>query len=61
MVKSYTEMYTEMNLAAAVAAAEFPSLKTVDDVREWWKRHFMKAGHKRLAYILMGRPWKEVV
>lgn len=43
--------------AAAVAAIE--DLKTkvpaasVKDVADWWKRHYLAAGHKRLARALL--------
>lgn len=43
-----------MEAAAAVAKAELKNCKTADDVKEWFKRHYAKAGHKRLGRILVG-------
>lgn len=30
-------------------------LGVLEDIRSWWKNWFGRAGHKRLAYILMGK------
>ena len=48
----------EMDVAAKVAAAELKLVDTLADVQEWWKRHYLKAGHKRLGRVLL--EYKEV-
>jgi len=50
----------EMTQAARDAEKEFTQLKTqypeaASALVDWWKRHYMKAGHKRLAYVVLGR------
>lgn len=48
--------------AAAVAAVELKTLppEQVKVVADWWARHYMKAGHKRLGRLLVaiskGKP-----
>lgn len=40
-------------------AAENISDKTLSVVADWWKDHYLKAGHKRLARILLQYASKE--
>ena len=48
--------------AAAVAAEELKTLPTeqVKVVADWWAKHYMKAGHKRLGRLMVaiskGKP-----
>lgn len=44
-----------MEDAAKVAKEEFKELpkEAAEALRAWWKRHYLTAGHKRLARILM--------
>mgnify|MGYP001617060949 CR=1 FL=1 len=46
----------KMDEAAKVAAKELEDLcpESVQELARWWKAHYLKAGHKRLAYALMG-------
>ncbi len=63
--KSKEEVLAEMNTDAHLARDEFRSIRASSDevsfdsaqglIAEWWKKWFQSAGHKRLAYILMGR------
>jgi len=49
--------YMAMDEAAAQAGKELMQLgmeATVAQIADWWRRWYMKAGHKRLARILMG-------
>lgn len=47
----------KMDNAAADAQNELVDMENVEEhfpaVAAWWKRHYRKAGHKRLAYILL--------
>ena len=50
----------EMDAAAKSAAADLERLRdenpeAVALMVEWWKRHYLGAGHKRLARVLLGR------
>lgn len=44
-----------MEAAASDAARELNSLdpEAVKSVKEWWKKHYPQAGHKRLARALL--------
>lgn len=59
--KSKEEILAGMDAAAETAKAEFTSMcnsidkDAVAHIRNWWERNFTKVGHKRLAYILMGK------
>jgi hypothetical protein len=48
---------TAMDEAAKVAAKDFAKLlttkATVEDVADWWAKHYRSAGHKRLARLLL--------
>ena len=67
--KTKEEIFAEMNAAAREARAEFNQMRTDSDgvtydaalglINAWWERWFQKAGHKRLAYILMGKKLKD--
>ena len=43
----------EMDAAATVAEAELKPEMTLAEVAQWWKRHFAKAGHKRLGRAIL--------
>jgi hypothetical protein len=50
----------EMDAAAKQAAAELESLRAehpqaVALMIDWWRKHYLAAGHKRLARVLLGR------
>ena len=50
----------EMDAAAMSAAEDLARLRdenpeAVALMVEWWKRHYLGAGHKRLARVLLGR------
>lgn len=51
-------MENEFDIAAEKAQQELNELmkkldeKTVREMAGWWKRNFMKAGHKRLGRII---------
>jgi hypothetical protein len=50
----------EMEAAAQRAAEELAKLRAeypeaVRLVAEWWRRHYLLAGHKRLARALLGQ------
>jgi len=47
----------EMDMAADAAAKELEKLDpvAVRAVADWWKAHYLKAGHKRLARKLLER------
>lgn len=65
--KTKDEIFAEMNAAAGDAKKEFEDMckfgefdnGTLKSLAGWWERWFSKAGHKRLAYILMGKPMPE--
>lgn len=46
----------DMDAAAKKAADDLSNLSPdcVKAVAQWWKDHYMKAGHKRLARVLLG-------
>jgi len=51
-----------MDNAAAGAendAAENVPEEALNEVANWWKRHYLKAGHKRLARVLLQYASKE--
>jgi CRISPR/Cas system CSM-associated protein Csm5 (group 7 of RAMP superfamily) len=53
---AFTEEDKEkMDLAAKEAEKDFENLsaKSVEEVASWWKKHYAKAGHKRLGRILL--------
>ncbi len=50
----------EMDAAAQRAAEDLARLReehpeAVALIVDWWKRHYLGAGHKRLARVLIGR------
>jgi len=50
----------EMDAAAQRAAEDLAKLReqhpeAVGLMVDWWKRHYLGAGHKRLARVLLGR------
>jgi hypothetical protein len=49
------EVLENMDKAAEVAEEELKDIPidTVIFVANWWKKHYLKAGHKRLAKILL--------
>lgn len=51
----------EMDAAAVEAKKELEGLPkdAVEVVRAWWKKHYLTAGHKRLARVLLGKETKE--
>jgi len=67
--KSKEEILAEMDADAELARKEFEGLKASVDkatfeaihglIAAWWEKWFQRAGHKRLAYILMGKPMPE--
>lgn len=52
-VKEKSEIAAEMDAAGKVAAEELKKIKTAEEVAAWMKRHYMKAGYKRLSRELM--------
>ena len=54
-------MSADMDAAAAAAKKELDELPkdAVKVVREWWEKHYLTAGHKRLARALLGKETKE--
>ncbi len=59
--KTKEEIMDGMNADALLAKEEFEGfLKELDDdtlahITNWWEKWYLKAGHKRLAYILMNK------
>jgi len=57
--KTKEEIFAEMDAAAEEARREFIEMTgmldgdTLKSLAGWWKRWYLKAGHKRLAWILM--------
>jgi len=47
------ENAAEMDAAAKEASEELKRTMTLADVKAWWKRHYLKAGHKRLGRVLL--------
>ncbi len=50
----------EMEAAARRAAQDLATIRerhpdAVALMAEWWKRHYLAAGHKRLGRVLLGR------
>jgi hypothetical protein len=54
-------MSADMDAAAEAAKKELEELPkdAVEVVRTWWKKHYLTAGHKRLARALLGKETKE--
>ena len=52
-----TEKMAEMEQSAEVARNELETLEldadTLRKLKNWWRRHYQAAGHKRLGRILM--------
>jgi hypothetical protein len=51
----------EMEAAAQRAATDLAALRAehpqaVALIADWWKRHYLAAGHKRLGRVLLGQP-----
>lgn len=53
--KERTQDQVLMDQAAESAAKELDEMPNgpVKEVANWWKRHYLKAGHKRLAQRLL--------
>ncbi len=51
----------DMDAAAEKASADLSNLSPdcVRSVAQWWKNNYMKAGHKRLARVLLATLKKE--
>lgn len=62
---SKEETLAQMTADAELAREEFDRMRANSDkatfdtsvglIGRWWERWYPKAGHKRLAYILMGK------
>ncbi len=52
-VKEKSEIAVEMDAAGKLAAEELKEIKTAEEVAAWMKRHYLKAGYKRLSRELM--------
>lgn len=60
------ETLAKMDADAKLAREEFKQMAANSDrvtfdasvglIAAWWEKWYPKAGHKRLAYILMGKP-----
>ena len=52
-----TEKMVEMEQSAEVARNELETLEldadTLSKLKNWWRRHYQLAGHKRLGRILI--------
>lgn len=51
----------EMDTAAKTASEDLARIRAENPeavalMVEWWKRHYLGAGHKRLGRVLLGRP-----
>ena len=68
--KTKAEILAEMKADAELARKEFDEMVksrdmlksdnfSLTNVSAWWERWYLKAGHKRLAYILMGKKMKD--
>lgn len=45
-----------------VAARELEGITTLDELRAWWKRHYLTLGHRRLARLaILGWPLERVL
>jgi len=63
--KTKEEVLAQMTADAELARVEFEQINANSDlttyhaalnlVADWWERWYLKAGHKRLAYILMNK------
>jgi hypothetical protein len=53
--KSKDEILAEMDVAATEAEAELKLIpeSEIRPVADWWRKHYLKAGHKRLGRILI--------
>ena len=51
------DVMAKMEADSKLALADFNNMTDdeVKKVRAWWNKWYLKAGHKRLAYILMGK------
>ena len=52
-VKEKSEIAIDMDAASKLAAEELKSVKTAEEVAQWFKNHYLKAGYKRLSRELM--------
>lgn len=53
------DVMKQMDEAAEAAKKELKATWTAKQVAEWWKKWFMKAGHKRLGRILVAMAKSE--
>lgn len=63
--KSKEEIFAQMDADAKSAREEFKKMSANSDeatfeasrglIASWWEKWYLKAGHKRLAYILVGK------
>jgi hypothetical protein len=55
--KSNKQIKAQMDAAAGGAQKDLANVgpEAVEKVAEWWRKWYLKAGHKRLARILMGK------
>lgn len=51
------DVLEQMDMAAREAAKELDALdrEAVNKVAQWWRKWFLKAGHKRLGRLLIQR------
>lgn len=45
----------EIEQTTRQAASEMEDLKTIDEVRAWWRKYYLTLGHRRLGRLLIGR------
>ena len=50
-----TRQQADIEEELRTAAEEIEKLETAQDVREWWSRHYITLGHRRLGRLLLGQ------
>lgn len=55
--RSTDEVLQDMEAAAVQAAEDLLNLdqEAVKAVADWWRNHYLRAGHKRLGRVLIGK------
>lgn len=43
------------------AESELDGAKTADEIRQVWRKYYLKVGHRNLGRLLIGRPADEII
>lgn len=60
--ESRTLSEEDLDNLASTATSELATISTLNETRQWWKKYYLKLGHRRLGRIIIGKnPRKPII